>query len=344
MHNRDLFTFAFSVSALALTAASGCSTSHDNGNSAACDSYFNVVFAGKCNGPLIAPSDVDRVRQRFNTECTSTLSLPGVAISASQLNACQSAIEASGCSQLNEESGPCAFQRGTLAAGTECINDSQCQSGACLTDNSGADGGNPSCGACGPVAGEGQPCSSGTCGPNLACVTTNSSSTCVAIAYGDSGATCDGATNQCKPGLVCDFMTGQCATAGGMGSPCSSEEACLAPLVCPVSGMPSTCQNPGQTGASCSEDVDCVSGLGCDSTSSMCGSVTWVAAGQPCGGNTRCTVGYCPENETQSGGGTCPTVIADGQACQEGDTASTCDSLAQCQDGKCVLGYDNLCR
>jgi hypothetical protein len=38
--------------------------------------------------------------------------------------------------------------------------------------------------------------------------------------------------------------------------------------------------------------------------------------------------------------GTCPSVIADGQPCPDvTDPTTTCDTLASCIGGTCVLGY-----
>ena len=326
---------------VALTAGGGCTKSNNDDGSTSCNNYFDAIVASQCNS-LIAPSDEARARGRFETDCTSTLALPGISVTASALDSCTAAIAASGCAALDATSGACAFSVGTLAEGAECITDTQCQSERCEMGTATTDAGSSACGKCTAVATAGQPCGTTGCGPNLSCSSLgSSSSTCVAITYGDSGAACNDATTQCKPGLWCDFTKMQCSPVGTQGSACSGDSSCAPPLIC--AGM--TCQKPGTAGAACSADNDCVSGLGCDPSKNQCSAVTWATAGQPCGGNVRCTVGYCPDNSGQGGNGVCPTVIADGQACGGANEATTtCDTFSQCLQGTCTLGWGKACQ
>jgi len=320
----------------------GSGGSSSGGSSSACDDYFNTIFSGACEsiGPLPA-SEVTRIQGRFDTLCAAALTLPGVSLNATSLEACVAAVKSGGCSVLDQEQGPCTFDTGSLAAGATCVTAAQCQGGDCTASNEEADGGQMLCGTCVTPPGLGQSCA-GTlqCGPGAECSGDGTGpQTCTAIAYGGVGASCSTPATQCNPGLYCNYASGTvCAAPGAAGTPCTEDQGCASPLICPSASGSSTCQSPGAAGAPCEDDMDCVSGLGCGQSSHQCLTVTFVGSGQPCSDSIRCLVGGCNVAGTATTG-MCPTVIPDGQACS-GDTAtSTCDTFANCEGGTCVLGY-----
>lgn len=342
------FVVASLVSSTALALACGGQTSGpgSGGGGAGCDGLFNVLL--KCTIPSSYPaSEVSRLQGRWGTLCSSLLALPGEGVTSSAIDACISAVGANGCSELSAGSGACAFTSGSLPAGSSCESDSQCQSGAC--NLAGGDGGFSLCGTCFPPSAIGQSCMGHSCGTGAACVYTGGNgSTCVAVTLSDVGGSCDGQAKQCKAGLLCNGSTHVCAAPGAAGAPCNFDSDCASPLVCPPSaGAATTCASPGQAGARCGQDSHCATGLGCDTNASVCGPVTYVGAGQACSGNTRCLVGSCPFSGGPGGGttgGTCPAVIPDGQPCSNQSATGTCDTLANCANGVCVLGYAGLCK
>jgi len=318
----------------------GSSGSSSGGAPSSCDDYFKAI-SGPCLGNVDLPaSEIARIQGRFDTLCAEAVALPGVAITASALEACVSAVKSSGCSVLEQNPGPCSFDNGTLPTASTCVTGAQCQGGDCTSDNSAPDGGQVLCGTCVAAAGIGQSCANG-----LSCVAgaicngdTGGGQSCAAITYGGAGAACNGSSTQCNLGLYCDPSTNQCAALGGTGAACQYDGACAPPLVCPAVGGPSTCQSPGAAGAPCEDDPDCVSGLGCGQSSHQCLALTFATSGQACGDSIRCLVGSCITSGTGATGN-CPTVIPDGQPCNGSDTMSTCDTYANCEGGKCILGY-----
>ena len=103
-------------------------------------------------------------------------------------------------------------------------------------------------------------------------------------------------------------------------------------------GESASCAPPSAAGGPCGGRNDCAPDLDCDLTAFACVAVTWAGAGQPCGGTTRCLVGACPAPGSGAPS-VCPTVIPDGQPCSPDDATSTCDTLANCVNGACLLGY-----
>jgi hypothetical protein len=319
---------------------SSSGSSSGGGATSACDDYFQAAFSGTCQGiALPPPSEVARIQSRFDTLCNDALALPGVGLSSADLEACVAAVKSHGCSVLDESNGPCAFETGSLGAGTACVTDAQCTSGACSAGIPLADGGTASaCGTCSAPVPVGEPCDNGQCGAGEACSSNaNGDATCFAITSVGAGATCNGDTTGCNQGLICN-SSAVCATPGGAGAACEEDQECAAPLVCPSVNGTATCQPVGAVGAPCVSASECQTGLTCASNSThQCATATWVAAGQPCSDTILCLVGSCPENGSNTA--TCPTVIPDGQACSEEDQTSTCDWFANCTGGTCVLGY-----
>lgn len=317
----------------------------------ACGSLFDVLISCSPGNP---PGDeIARVRGRFQNLCSQALGLPGQGVTVDSLNACTNAVKQQGCTEFTSADSQCVINAGSLAVGGACVADSQCQSGACSTGVAQNDGGTSQCGSCFPISDVGQPCEGHSCGPNATCalVGKSTNATCVANTVSDTGGSCDLVTKVCKPGLTCSSANSQCATPATSGATCGYDGDCASPLICPpaASGSKQTCHSPGQAGAMCSSDTHCASGLGCDPTSRTCAAIKWASAGQPCDGSTRCLVGTCPIGApTGDGGvattGSCPKVIPDGKPCDAKSTSATCDTLANCVNGTCLLGYDGTCK
>jgi hypothetical protein len=176
--------------------------------------------------------------------------------------------------------------------------------------------------------------------------------TCVALAFGDVGAPCDGSTAVCKTGLYCagqmpDQMR-TCQPLASAGSICDeggNPGGCTPPLACVGDAGAMTCSS-GQQGASCLGDIECAPGLACVpgpcagpggstrvgcSPSGTCKAPPWGKPGQTCGSNgVRCLVGLCSNEVGPPGAatGTCPEVIADGNLASEGTNYVSCDTFA----------------
>jgi hypothetical protein len=302
---------------------------------AACDLYFDALYANNCGGVPPPADELARVKVRFERVCAAAVSLPGAVETASYFETCANALNTLGCGQLNLTPGPCAFIAGSRGGGAPCLTDHQCQSGDCSAIDT--------CGTCAAVSaggGPGQPCSPG-CQPGTAC---SAARLCTTVTYGDAGARCDGIVTRCNAGLVCNLALGQCAALGGAGAKCAYSSDCGRGLVCPGPVTPTTCQSPGPAAASCGEPSDCAPGLVCDYTTHQCAAVTWASPGQPCTGSKQCLVGRCPIGSNGVPAGPCPAVIADGQPCGGQDNSKTCDTFAQCFAGACHLGLAGLCQ
>jgi hypothetical protein len=105
----------------------GSSGGGGGGIAGACDDYFQAAFSGSCPGTLDPPpSEVAHLQSRFDTLCVDDLGLPGVGITADQLEACVAAIKSTSCAVLYDEYGACDFgSTGSLAASASCVTDSQ---------------------------------------------------------------------------------------------------------------------------------------------------------------------------------------------------------------------------
>jgi hypothetical protein len=314
---------------------------------AACGHYFAAQYS-RCGGPTLPSSETNRARSRFEQICLNEMALPGSGMTAASVEACASALDVSPCEFPVGQPAECSFH-GSLAGGAPCNEGLQCQSASCqgtVSNSPGGQIGPVTCGTCEPATTVGQVCAHGNfsagCPAGAACIITQSTAsdpsptyTCVAIAGGDLGAACDTLAAGCKTGLYCAAQTGQCAHLADAGASCGIGPGwpggCVAPEAC-AGGV---CVS-GSVGTQCTGDLDCAAGLGCAAGS--CVSITWVGADKPCGGAVRCLVGSCnsPPSGPDGGlGGTCPTVVPDGQPCTVhgvGPVPSgpTCDTFAEC--------------
>jgi hypothetical protein len=311
-----------------------------------CDSYYQGAssYLTRCLGSsAIGRAPIDR----FDLWCHSLELAPGF---KGDLAGCGAALSSASCGSTATSTPACMFQ-GTLAEGTACGSDGQCQSGFCKGAgiheevSSGSSGlmvkTTVSCGVCTALIDVGQSCASGSrCVANAEC----SGGMCRALA--SSGEACASAGPHCASGLRCD-STGHCAERGAQGAACMSASDCTTGLRC-VSGA---CATGGDVGATCDDNLTgmqpCKLGLICDA-SKTCKAVTYVEAGAACDGRaTLCTTGFCPASfgpVPDGGTSLCPAVIADGQACDPNGVSSVCQDYAYCTGGTCQVFDVSACK
>jgi hypothetical protein len=313
----------------------------------ACGAFYDEVLMGHCaTGAMPPASEVARERTRFVQLCQHAMSLPGNGMTPDQLGACAAAQGTASCDAYVLPSA--CHITGSRHAGAPCNTGWQCESGSCTyAIASAADGGASAfdgCGTCTAVAAVGQSCADSGCVQGSACEPSRGGKppTCVAVESGQAGARCDGAAALCAASLYCDPGSHTCKAAGGASAPCADSSRCVAGLACIGPPGAGTCQAPAADGGGCQSDDGCAPGLVC--LHERCASVTWASSGQPCGGATRCLVGSCRLDEASGAQhGSCPTVIADGQPCDDAGTASMCDELSFCVKGVCTLEGSAAC-
>lgn len=370
MKNKVIGFLSVAVSAASILAA--CSSSSGGGSTAdACTSYANayVAYAQKCGGAL-DPAKANDFAARFATLCKSELSLKGIPDLTGELSSCASAIQGASCSTDISDIEACQLddKTGSLANGEVCNDGLQCQSGSCdTTATSSTDGGASSdttnCGTCVAAVADGADCTSGTCVKGDVCQGKfnsdgTSAFTCVPKPTpGDVGADCN-SSSDCKTPNHCAYDDsgtgsggGKCAAPIASGGACQSASECAPGLVCVGSTGASgsdgrTCSQPAKEGAACAGD-GCDVGLTCDATTSTCTKYKFAAPGQPCDDSSiLCSNGNCVQSDSGGGStgartGVCPTIIADGQPCDESthnQGMSQCDFEASCLNGTCTLG------
>ena len=344
---RVLHRFTIAVAcATALTMACGAKTEGGGGGggttvASACNDYFQAVTSSCPEDSPVNPtepaSQIQHVQTRWETLCAEVLGLPGSGVTPTALEACVSDLQKNGCAALNSPNGSCALGGpGTLPPGSSCASDEQCEQGACSAGTTSPDGGSVLCGSCVVPPAPGDSCATGqSCGSNATCF----NNVCTAVTYVGVGAGCTAIATQCNAGLACNAL-GACAAPGGPDTPCEDSSECMYPLICTQASPGSesqACAAPAQVNGPCLDEGDCAAGLTCQLSTSRCATISFVGAGEACNEDTiQCLVGDC--NTVDGNTGTCPTVIADGQACSENDPATTCDVLANCTGGVCVFG------
>lgn len=303
-----------------------------------CDDYFDAIVTSACGtGPSLPADEMSRVRTRFEVICAGFATLPGSGMTDAQLAACVSATQAAGCVAPGALPSACSVP-GSLPDGAACNEPFQCAGGQCFVGASAgpdASTGTASlCGVCATLPAVGQPCT-GSCAAGAACDHTQATPTCVSVTAGAAGDPCDGIGADCGAGLYCDAVSGACAQLPVAGEPCTDTGLCAVPAWC----LAKNCAAPGSSGAPCGTDAECQAGLGCSVQTETCGTVTWAAAGDPCGDLARCLVGVC-----NPGPSTCPAVLGDGASCDPADQSTTCDTLAGCVGGTCQSVDATVCQ
>jgi hypothetical protein len=364
---KHLIFSLISISTLAATFAACSSssnkaaTSGDGGptttSSDSCTTYVAAAnaYSVKCTGG-VDPSHVSANDARFGTYCDALEKLPGVSANFdSAIAACAAKIAAADCNTTIDQIPECntGIPNGTLNPGDACSTGLQCASGGCSAGASLADGGSSACGTCEAPVADGADCSSAPCVAGDTCSLSVDSSgnlaqTCTAQATpGAAGATCS-ADGDCLGPNHCNFatadaQTGTCSGPSAAGASCSANQNCASGLVCTGSDT-TTCTTAVAAGGTCASSTDCAIGLACDVTSLKCAAQVFGAPGAKCdSGVNGCTQGACniPQSSDPDAGtatsGTCPIVIADGQACDDSDSGQTCDDYASCVGGVCTL-------
>lgn len=280
----------------------------------------------------VAPQEIGGLRTRYVASCVAELGLAGTTRTAADVETCASALEARACGTEPAFLPECALKPGTLGVGASCNVDAQCQEGVCLVDASGT-----SCGRCVAPLADGDSCSQGSsfCRPGSACLGSIDApvpTTCKRLSYADAGGECGGGT-YCRPGYVCGKAPGapaKCIPRYAPGERCA-DEACREDSFCDrVAGK---CTSRGKDGEACDSQRPCAEGLGCDRTQHKCAPLTFVGAGESCGGSVACAQGVCGQG---TGEPTCPQVVEDGDGCSEGGHM-TCRAPAICLGGTCAM-------
>ena len=192
-------------------ASSGSPPAPDGGASApvtpeaACEHQFRV-HVERCIEGRIAPATIASARTRYVADCATTLGLSGSTRTADEVEACASAVEAEECGVIAEFLPACTPKAGTLATGSACNVDGQCQSGYCELRAEGK-----GCGVCAAPPAEGEGCSAERPACALApsawaCRTKRTS--CTRVTYADENAACNGFDIQCRPGFICAAVNG----------------------------------------------------------------------------------------------------------------------------------------
>jgi hypothetical protein len=197
------------------------------------------------------------------------------------------------------------------------------------------------------------PLSIGTLMGGASCVQDNQclSGTCDVPVTGDGGE-----ASGCG---MCDTLVGLGGACGAAGTSCGPNATCGGTCVAidnEAGADAGADAGPGVGLGGACDGADagfCSDGLACGSAGT-CVVPTYADAGAPCDLMAMgCLVGTCngaSDIEGDDGGsvvtpGTCPAVIADGQPCDPNSETTTCDTLATCLNGTCVLAQsDSLCR
>lgn len=270
----------------------------------ACSAHFDALtdYESRCYGvPAYSDARKTERRTRYTKACAGEFFGNGSQTKPADLTACADKIKGAACGT----SFRCDLPKGTLASGTACASDTQCQSGGCRYP----DDPDATCGACatvpapGPLAAEGQSCADKDCALGLYCGGTAEAPVCVKEK--DEGAACE-LPYECKLPFTC---------AGGK------------------------CAKPAGEGAACTSTNDCDIKLGC--SEGKCKKLVFVGAAQTCDDARLCEAGACIRNGTAAVG-TCAAAVADGTACTA--AATVCGDFASCLSGKCTIFDGASCR
>ena len=269
--------------------------------------------------------DTQTCIMRETLACQNGLAAPHTGQSPAKIESCAADFPTFSCQDFFDNNPPAdCVAAGTLANGTACAFNGQCQSSYCQGTKASV------CGSCADPPQPGADCTGSTCWHDQRCVA--STMTCAAV-VSQNGA-CD-AGHPCDNGLTC---VGDTATTMG------------------------TCQTAGTTvGAACggaTAGCDGTLGLYCAGAagSKACAEVALVGDGQPCGvladgSHVGCKAGDCYTATGMAGTGemgTCKAAVDAPAAC---DTmlGPGCLAPARCvltagsTAGSCVVPTANGC-
>ncbi len=273
---------------------------------------------------------------------------------ASQAQACVDGLSARGCERTPPEVDQACESAvtGTIASGSSCNWLFECAAGRCDPQGPGACP--PSCG---PVSGEGAPCSAAPCDlrAGLRCI----DNVCSKLHGVDQKCS---SISDCAVNLFCDGLTSKCAVRTFEQASCGADEECAAGLWCDLSAQGGLCRKKIAQGQSCTATgADAIRGACVDAnlcrgfnfsktgaTAGTCAAIGELGAScvggaqvTGCGGGLVCTGGTCA-NKPVSGPCVQPDDCKDGVAFCDGsqcqlleDDGATCTASGQCQSSFC---------
>jgi hypothetical protein len=261
-------------------------------------------------GFTMAFPDAATCETRILPLCLQIAKSSGSKVTGDDIAGCAPKFTSTSCFDYLGQKDPlqiCNFPAGTLAAGTACGMDVQCQGLYCNKD------GGANCGKCGTRGAAGTDCVDGSdCEKGLACVGATGASKCTALL---------------AQGVVCSTTPGS--------APCHPALACRS----------GTCQTPGKLSDSCtigSQECDATQGLNCP-ISGKCTAQLTAGLSQPCGiqGTTYvlCTGGtWCETTQKK-----CMAPAQDGGACNNA-TGPRCAAPASCTNSVCSMLDTTTCK
>lgn len=323
----------------------GCPDDPVSSAEASCASYYDALTAkvSSCGSSRFGD------RSRFLTLCKSAVASPGSGVNESFLSSCTNSIK--GEASCETETTACKTPAGTLAEGAGCSAGSQCGTKFCQKATPDA-----LCGKCGPPKAVGAECDPKVdrCVDNAYCESVGAApkGTCKAsparLKEGDACGV-SGVESFCDTGLTCDYAgTKKCVKEGALGAACGTgKPSCASKLTC----KDGKCSEPPGEGEACSTDasgLSCKSGFACDAEAKKCVKIVYAKPGEPCDiTKTRCEKGSCRGVKYEGSKiipGKCPTILADGAACDPQSPDSDCDDFANCLDKKCQIPDGSSCK
>lgn len=261
-------------------------------------------------------------RDRYLQACRAQMLLTGVGMTAESIDACKAVLDAYDCTVEENEIPECQTIAGALTEGESCSSDLQCDSLSCtgvVAEKSGV----LTCGSCASIK-----------------------STKKAKILSE-GAACEqgSKTARCNSKTFCESKTLTCVKRVGEGEGCALTRDCTPGFNC----IDLVCTKAKAGGSKCSNTDDCEAGLACDHETEKCAPRSYtVEPGDTCDADTRaCRRGVCnldtlsPKSTELKG--VCPTVLADGDRCDDADPSTLCDWYATCENNKCKLRTSLAC-
>ncbi|MGH7285186.1 MAG: hypothetical protein ACRELY_26995 [Polyangiaceae bacterium] len=307
-HLTASFSALSALLAIACSSSSGSSVSNDQAAADVAKAFCQIYDS--CADPYIQITygNEPACEARFKIAVVPTLAANGTGATAGQYESCSADLAKTSCDDLLSRNLPksCQTVAGTLADGTACGADAQCQGRLCRLAN------NSNCGACSSIVAAGGACDTdGECDVGLACANK------VCTAYGASGASCD-ANHPCKLTLTCN--------SGTCGAPAEAGAAC---------------PGIGQAGCDTLKGLFCNTSSVCASFTVVaagqpCGLVTNNSY-------ALCSdAGIC-KGASGLTPGTCTAAAVDGASCDE-TNGPACVSPAICTGGVCKVPDPSTCK
>jgi hypothetical protein len=323
MPKKNFLVLAFIFAATACGSSNSPNTSdndagNDSGGGPAADAACTASAQAQCalrdscstNHYLITRTygDMATCVAKLHDSCVAGLAAPGTGNSPANVMACASTYSSISCVDYlngNTDAYPaaCKPQVGSLANGSACRFNGQCQSTFCAVPTG------LECGSCAALPTTGTACN----GPGAVSACGGHLLDCAGAISDDRGFI----AGACQPYVT--TVGGSCDT----GHPCGEGLSCT-PVSTTATGR--TCQTAGNTvGAACggatNPGCDGAQGFSCNGKTHMCQQIVVASAGTACGSGadgsfTNCLGdGDCMGATSTSNAGTCRSSVADGAAC-----------------------------